>query len=46
MQEMDLASPSCVLFRKSEVILKARAEITEEIYIKCKWKNNGLSSVI
>ena len=27
-QEVDLASLSCVLYRKSEVILKVRAEIT------------------
>ena len=38
MQEVDLASLSCVLFRMSEVILKVRAEISEEIDIYCEWK--------
>jgi hypothetical protein len=32
-QEVGLASLSCVLYRKSEVILKEIVEITEEIYI-------------
>jgi hypothetical protein len=40
MQEVDLASLSCVLFRKSVVILKVRAEVTEEIDIYCKWKKH------
>jgi hypothetical protein len=30
MQEVVLSSPSCALYRKWEVILKSRAEITEE----------------